>query len=472
MKKVIQKLILLTGILFSCGTGSPSAPTELPTSSLPLGALEQANIILESNNLTSLESISANCHVSAPNAQTDGQCLTPINITGKASSISLGRTTGGPPARLFGSTVGAISLDRHGELEVSPFDFANALGFEGESNLQDDELKTEWNQLTVYVAYMDVKAQIKQKFWTVRFAFVSEPVSEEEFITSCVDEFYLESIAGNSGLLDDNADNKTFQLGDMLLCIKDNEDGLCSPSDFQWLDTNSDSFVSTRPTSPHQHEFTPYIETECSQEGGEGYDIQLGGYDLYADIEEPFELSAKLEECQQIFTYTNPITEEISTGNTMSATFDYDSTQTVLLKDINTSQLDTFSNAEIFEAFTLKQLYLRANSDDPEGTGNDPNIDVTATITVSDDETTTCVDSTDVDSSLLTGDDCQPDGEIRDDCTHETCSPGFESMSGSIWSSSSYSSGSETCTEYCTRQTCDEYNGSWRNIYCIPECGE
>lgn len=464
------------------GSSSPTPPSQIPIATLPMGQLSTSNIVLTSDNLTSIDgAISAflygvdygdfeprfetngeNCHAEGNQESTDGLCITPINISGYASSVGLGRSGGGAPVRLFGSTLGSISLDRNGELEVSPFDFQDRISMEGESSIQDDTGSGSWDLLQVYTAYMDVQLQINDEFWTVRYAFISQQPASESTIESCVEDHYFESIQANSGLLAEGETEGSYKKGDKMLCVKSSASETCADSDFQWLDLDSGSFVSTRPSNPLQHEWANNEDVTCSQDDP-GYDINLGFYDIYATIENPFELSAEYNTCYPTFTYTDPNTNETTTGNTLNAEFDFDMTGSVYLREMTETETET--NAEIFQSLYFKQMYLRDQLAEPAAPGDELALSVTANISVTEDSLT-CLDEGDVASTYLTGVDCTPDSEIKTDCEYEICSPGFEAVSGTIWSKKSEGS----CETYCTRQTCQENNGQWKNIYCVPEC--
>ncbi len=487
--------LLLSSITFFCLLScnpspiSPAPPSDLPYGALPIGELESTQITLESTNLLSsdLDLIdlpylhflvseddeTINCHVANQTEGADGQCLTPINITGKASSIGLGVRNGAIPVRLVGANLGQIGLDQYGALEVSPYDLANPLSMTGTSNVEDaEDANTEWDTLLVYTAYMDIKAQIKQQFWTVRLAFVSQQPAEETDVQTCVDQHYLEAITQNSGLLPAGETTGTYRRGDTLLCKKTTVDETCVDADFQWLDLDTGTLISTRPANPLQNAWADQTEITCtsseeSQTLAHGYDLGIGGYDMLASLDEAFKLSAEWGgSCQKTYTYTNPTTGTVQTGNTLSANFDFDMSDSIFLNNIMDGTLTHSSDAEILTAFSLKQMYLRSLEENPETTGVEAYLSVSANLSVSQDDTLTCPDIADVDDTLLTGESCTPDGEIRVDCTHEACTPDFEQVGSTIWSSQTAGS----CTTYCTKQTCDDYHGVWRTITCSPDC--
>jgi hypothetical protein len=487
MKAVLKSLIfvfILSFGLSACGGTSlttPSAPAELPSNAeAPLGVQELASIYLKSTNLESVASLSEyivnefvyyaeaedddetqNCHIEGGDISEDGQCLTPINMSGKASTISVASSTanGEGPARLFGSTVGAISTGQYGTLEISEFDFASPIAMQGESNVYDADDDEDWDLITVYVAYLDIQAKLKGKYWTVRYAFVDQVPSDNTTISTCVDEHYLESMEENANVLDTDTE-ETFQNGDLMVCIKDTATAACADTDFQWLNTDTDTLVSTRPTNPFQHEWADEAETSCDASEGEGYSIQLGGYDLYASTT-AFNLSAEFEACQQMFSYTDPDTDDVSTGNTLGATFDYDMEESVFIDAVS---VDGLTDAELLEAFHLKQIYLRANSEYPEAVGGEAFLSVDADIVVTQDDTITCETADEIDDEYLTGADCMPSAQVKEECTHEVCDPYFTAIDDSIWSETS---AGDSCSVYCTKQTCD---GTTKQIYCTPDC--
>ena len=97
-----------------------------------------------------------------------------------------------------------------------------------------------------------------------------------------------------------------------------------------------------------------------------------------------------------------------------------------------------------------------------------------ATISITNDETLACPTIDDIDSRLVADPDspCTPDAEVDIECAHEVCT-GFnpvDSDGENIWSESSYGQGG-SCDIFCTKQTCDSYNGAFKAIYCTPDCG-
>lgn len=485
MTHVLRKMTLLFSLLVlsvafvRCGgSASPVVPAELPSVSNPLGTKELAELYLTSTNLNTVASLntalataflnleendseSENCHIESNSVGVDGQCVTPLNISGLAASINLGSSLGGGdgPARLFGGTFGA-SLDRNGEFEVYPFDFANPIPMQGESNLEDQSDKDfEWNMIAVYVATMDIKMQLKGEYWTLRYAFTTQSASNEPLIESCVDEHYFESIEQNSRISDID-----FYEGDVMLCRKSSETDECADTDFLWLDLDTETFTATRPNNPFQHDWADNEEVQCEQEG-EGYSISLGGYDIVGTIATPFKLSAELDACERIFTYTDPVTGAVSSGNTLNATFDYDAEDFIFIDTLE-NDFTTFTDAGLMQLINISQIWRREQQEDPAGNGGETNLNVTASISITNDDSFECEEVADVDDRLLSGGDCTPDTEIRPDCPHAACSPGFDEVEGTIWSVQEGGG----CQVFCTRQSCDEYNGATKSIYCVPEC--
>lgn len=478
------RFVALWGILafVSCGGASgPTLPSQTPSGNLPMGELESAGIILKSDDLADISTLvkdaslyvidsSANdCTLRASSEEASGACLTPLNLSGYAASVNLGSAEAGEgPGRLFGSTSYSISLNRYGELEVAPFDLQEPITMSASSNLEDAGAGATWNTVIVYTAVMDVQVEIKNTFWTLRFAFVSQQPADEEILDGCVDDYYRERIEQSSGLLASGETEGTYRKGDVMVCMQDSADTACTDADFMWFDLDSSSFVATRPANPAQHLFAEEYEASCAVSDSGGYDIGLGGYDLVAQLPETIELSAEFDDsCLRTFTSVDGDTGEETQGNTLSAEFDYEMENAVFVEGIAAADIDSTDDATIFQALTLSQLWIRSTFEDPTAiTGDDLGLSAVPTITVSQDDTLSCQDESEVDATYLTGADCTPDGEIRTDCTYETCEPDFAAVAGTIWSSSENGG----CTEYCTVQSCDDFGGATRRIYCAPEC--
>lgn len=422
-----------------------------------------------------------NCTVIVPGdngGEFDGACLTPINVTGAAASVSIGADSGGMegPARLLGATVGNIGLDRNGELEVFPFDFGDPVGMPGNSNVADNSGENTFDLLRVDVAFFDVKVEVPRsgdatEYWTIRWGFITNPVSDTSFeegtpMANCVDDGYLAAIEEN-GLLEGRA---SFNAGDLMVCQKDTVEEECAEEDFQWFDEDADSFVSTRPANPLQHEWAGIADISCDA-AQVGYDITLGNYDFFAVIDNAFTLGAEYQQCQQVYTSGS------TTGNTLNVTMDFDMSQAIFINGIiGEAEVEAASDAAIFQAVEFKQIFIRSRQPDPTAITDDLSGGMTAeaTISITNDETLACPTIDDIDSRLVADPDspCTPDAEVDIDCAHEVCT-GYSAIDEgeeNIWSESTYGQGG-SCDIFCTKQTCDSYNGAFKAIYCIPECG-
>lgn len=198
----------------------------------------------------------------------EGTCLTPSAVSGNIGRVNLNGLTRilGPSEEVEGSVLPGVEVD-----------FSNlATELVGDNQLIDQYGKEEaFEYASVELASLKVKftvprAQDTFKYVTMVVATHPQPFTSEEAI-SCVpeseqgqDRYQIESIAGIE-----------FARGDYLFCVKDAEDATCSASDWQWIDSSSNSLVSTRPSSPRQHKWLTNDAITCSQEDGGRYSFNI-----------------------------------------------------------------------------------------------------------------------------------------------------------------------------------------------------
>ncbi len=395
-------LLILSACSSTGGSGAPVPPTELPSNSGP------ASSYLSSSNLISVESLSRSvlwnfnpaitptsattaCTVTdSDNNVVSGTCINPINITGYALQVDildLGGTQGtgaSGPARLFAGDT--TTGERWG---YAPFDFADPVAMAGTPNLPDFNDSYRWDHVNVEANNLDVVAFIKDQYWHIRMVFTSSPVTLETAVQNCgIEQNTYDALATYTRYLSDTID---FYRGDILLCRKDSSTDTCTDTDWQWYDLDSNQFTSTRPSNPLQHDWTAN-DVSCSLDENNRPSINEGHYDLFAETEEYY-LTGEYSNCYIDFTYIDPDTSESSSGNTLSAEFDFDSESSVFLPNISNSTLSSSSNNEILNAFIFKQMYIRNSFDDPDAIVDGiANLTAEPTIAVSQDDNADCVE--------------------------------------------------------------------------------
>jgi hypothetical protein len=72
----------------------------------------------------------------------------------------------------------------------------------------------------------------------------------------------------------------TFRNGDYLFCVKDSADSNCESTDFKWLDLDTMSLVTTRPTNPRQSVALKGTPSCAAVNGPRLQGSEAGGFEL------------------------------------------------------------------------------------------------------------------------------------------------------------------------------------------------
>lgn len=349
---------------------------------LAMTAAQTAKYTVQSNN-------QQNCSVQPPDGgPVSGACLTPLQISGKVSGVSIGRQSGGPPARLLG---GGSGLNNGGTIAAQAFDLADPTSLEGEDNVEGDQSGQSWDLVSANFYYLDLKFELNGKYWTVRHGFITEPIIEDDVIDACI-PFETQDGAGDGeeesqegdnlgGYRQDLIDNgfliegASFKKGDLLFCIKDN-DSDCAVDEFKWFDEDTDTLVDTRPNSPRQVASIASHTTTCEPSSDSlGYSTNLGGFSMFAFVNDPFLLSAVFPNSPvKVYTFSSDGGNTTVEGTEMSLFVDFNVENSVFFPGIDEGDLDEKTDAEIAEVVFLTPLFIKDNA--PEGTGYDPGVSV------------------------------------------------------------------------------------------------
>lgn len=317
-----------------------------------------------------------------------GSCLTPISVKGHVSSINLAGDYFGGGVRLLG---GGSGFGQNYVVEGSTIDLADPLSLGGEDNAQDTGFSNVNNRLTTEFNYLDVAFAVPRssetlEYWTYRYAFVSYPFSQEKIyeehestpgdvtftdtsstLADCVASDFLQ--AG------DTADSNNSQLlggisgvqkGDILICRKSSASASCAASDFQWLNLNTSTFVSTRPaTDSEVFRFSRMAEHKVTcqpQSDGPGFSVNLGGFSLISALYNKLQFSADVEGSSKIyeFQHANDSTS-YKKGSDMYLYVDLDFKNSLFVHDNSASNpqdmtLDGESDYSKYETLTDAQL--------------------------------------------------------------------------------------------------------------------
>jgi hypothetical protein len=168
----------------------------------------------------------------------------------------------------------------------------------------------------------------------------------------------------------------TFERGDFLFCVKDTATETCAPTDYKWLDTASDTLVSTRPTAPKQSSYLADREITCTDDNDDRYEFNLDLISMYATIpaSQRFvlygdfshgELSnqwadatvplgdGKPVEPDLIYSYTSPsgVTTE---GTNLVVEIDFDPTSSMFIETFRATDIDANALEQSLEKLHFK----------------------------------------------------------------------------------------------------------------------
>jgi hypothetical protein len=223
----------------------------------------------------------------------NGTCLTPLALGGFASSLEFGAKEQDPHLR------GGARMFSADERTVKPgqifsggiFDITNpSKSLVGNNTLagptsdQTPSHRTEphvvWSNAQINLLYLKYQVLLKNSYVTVLLPSYAQPYADDTSLSKCSsqpsDTILGQSRYSDTALLKD----MTFRNGDYLFCVKDTAEAECAASDFKWLDLDSMTLVSTRPSKPRQAAAFKEIP-DCSLFTGPGLQgDERGGFEL------------------------------------------------------------------------------------------------------------------------------------------------------------------------------------------------
>lgn len=385
-------LIALATLFFSCGnSGSDGAAP-------PLVSFENLSIFLTSNNGISLSAQPpAACEIDVGFGPSDtGICTTPLKVEGWASGIFLHEESGSTNSETAGGVRilgGGNGLDQTGSWEGDKFDFEDDAAIDGESTLEKVyKTKPTFTSITTELNYMSFKTQVGSNYWNVIVPFYSQPVEQNAIVQSCqYDEFYLSKVAENANLLP----GLEFERGDFLFCIKSTIDD-CKINEFKFFDTDSETFVASRPNAPKFSEYISELESGCAPplQGESGASLDWGRFSVRADLTTPLKLyadyafgdSSQNPDSEAASSglppykiYYHEVDGAAQTGNDLKISFEFNTDNMIFFKDISdVSTLQNSTNAEIANKIIFQSLHQ--TEADPNGADTTPAFSATPSI--------------------------------------------------------------------------------------------
>ena len=336
-----------------------------------------------------------------PDAGThQGSCISPMSITGNVVSVDLNGNYFGGGIRLLG---GGSGMGQNFTIEGKAFDLADAEALGGEDNAQDTGFNELQTRASTLFNFLDIQFAVPRvvdmnsvtQFWTIKYVFVPYPFTNQTVysrteptpgdvqytdtgttVADCLNTEFAEA--------SQEADNNNAQLlggvtgavqGDILFCRKDAATDVCSAEDFQWLDTNLNQFVATRPADDsHVHKFATMADHKLTCEANNpGFDIDIGGFPIRAELYQEVHFSADLDKDSKIYEFQ--IAGDDSThkqGDEIFMFIDFDVNNSLLVYDDTTdmtltstpdySTYESLADEALAEMIWFKPVYLWENS--------------------------------------------------------------------------------------------------------------
>jgi len=321
-----------------------------------------------------------------------GACITPISIKGHVASVNLSGDYFGGGIRLLGGGSGSTQ-----EFAVvgSPFDMETPEALAGEDNAQD----TPFNEINTVIGtdfnYLDIKFALPRadgnEFWTIKYAFVDLPFTDSptyiegntpggytlsgETVADCIKD---SSPSAVQNALDNNRDLlggvTGAKAGDILICRKLSSHFPCDGDDFEWLNTTTNTFTSTRPSDNDVHKFKTLSEHKITCTAQEqGFYFDLGGFSINAELYQGVQFSAEVDRDSKIYEFQQSgDNASYQQGSEISMLIDFDVRKSVfvhaadtdfqLSQSLDYSEFENSSDAQLAQAIWFKPVMVWQNS--------------------------------------------------------------------------------------------------------------
>lgn len=360
--------------------------------------------------------------------RTEGVCLTPISVGGHVRSIDFGHLENDP---LLRGGARAFSEDertsKRGEiLSGGEVDFStptkNLVGNNTFKDIYKDP-KLTWNYASLSMHFIKIKFLVNSKYVWMLIPSYQQPFSAVENFSKC-SSTPSEDVRNRSRYTDaDIISDITFKSGDYLFCVKDASTDTCLNTEYKWLDLDSSTLVSTRPTNPKRSSALKKAP-DCTVESRDGEDshdltpnlIKITGnfpeashFKLYADDTHGPESNrypnattafnedlgtaepdpSRVEPWTQFFQVPSSTGVE-TVGSNLEIKLEIDTSQMLFVQTMESETLSTETLEDILKNIYTKAMWLNdkvsdlgANSAGLENTL--PYINITPTVTVSGD---------------------------------------------------------------------------------------
>jgi len=322
-----------------------------------------------------------------------GSCITPMSVSGNVVSLNLTGNYFGGGIRLLG---GGSGFGQDFVIEGSAFNMENPEALGGEDNAQDTAFSELNNRIETRFNYLDIKFAIPRNdgnaFWTFKYVFVDSPFTDTatytagsvdgqftatgETVADCIANEYPDAVQDaidhNAGLLGGVTGAKA---GDILVCRKVSSVLNCANNDFEWLNISSNEFSTTRPADADVYKFNSLANHKVTCEAQEqGYNLDLGGFDVVADLYSDVMFSAEIDRDSKIYEFQQSgVSSSYQSGSEMSMLIDFDVRKSLFIysqgNDFSLattpdySELQNTSDGELAKAIWFKPVMVWQNSD-------------------------------------------------------------------------------------------------------------
>ena len=282
-----------------------------------------------------------------------GACITPMSIKGHVSSVNLRGNYFGGGIRLFG---GGSGFGQDFVIEGSPFNMESPEAIAGEDNAQDTGFNEVNNRIETKFNFLDIQFAVPRddgdEYWTYKYVFVDYPFAETptytagatpgdytatgETVADCIENAYPDAVtdatANNSDLLGGVTGAKA---GDIMICRQNLFTSLlaCDEDEFESLNTDTNQFTSTRPSSANTFKFDTLANHKVTCEAQEqGYSFDHGGFSVSADLYRNVMFSADIDQSSKIYEFQQSgLSDSYQKGSEISLLVDMDVNQSVFV---------------------------------------------------------------------------------------------------------------------------------------------
>ncbi len=321
-----------------------------------------------------------------------GACITPMSIKGHVASVNLSGDYFGGGIRLLG---GGSGLDQDFAMTGSRFDMDSPEELAGEDNAEDTSFSERNTVIGTQFNYLDILFALPRsegnEFWTIKYVFVDQPFTDSptyiegatpgeytlsgDTVADCIQDSRPSAV---QDAIDNNRDLlggvDGAKAGDILICRKLSSVFPCDGEDFEWLNTSTNTFTSTRPSDANTHKFKTLSDHKITCQAQEqGFNLDLGGFSINADLYQPVQFSAEIDRDSKVYEFQqSDDSGSYQQGSEINMLIDFDVRKSVFVHDASTdyqlslspdyNEFENSSDALLAQAIWFKPVMVWQNS--------------------------------------------------------------------------------------------------------------